>query len=75
MDIDPELLAKVKNENPEFKKLHEEHILLNSKVDDLNKRKFLTPEQEMEKKTIQKKKLKNKDRMAEILSEHHAGLS
>jgi len=75
MDIDPDLLAKVKNENPEFKKLHEEHTLLNSKVDDLNKRKFLTPEQEMEKKTIQKKKLKNKDRMTEILSEHQAGLS
>ena len=74
MDIDPELFAKMKSENPEFKKLHEEHVLLKLKVDDLNKRKFLTPEQEIEKQNIKKQKLKNKDRMAQILSEHQASL-
>ena len=74
MDIDPELVAKIKSKSPEFKKLHEEHILLKSKVDVLNKRKFLTPEQEIEKQTIKKQKLKNKDRMAQILSEHQASL-
>lgn len=74
MDIDQELIEKIKSENPEFKKLHEEHIQLKSTVDDLNKRKFLTPEQEIEKQNIKKQKLKNKDRMAQILSEHQASL-
>lgn len=74
MEIDPVLLEKVKKENPEFNKLHEEHILLNSQVDDLNNQKFLTPEQEVKKQNIKKKKLKNKDRMAQILSEYHATL-
>lgn len=74
MEIDPELLAKVKNANPEFRKLHEEHAHLGSKVDDFNKLKFLTPEQEVEKQNIKKKKLKHKDRMAEIVSEYHATL-
>ncbi len=74
MDIDPELVEKIKSESREFKKLHEEHVILKSKVDDLNKRKFLTPEQEIEKQNIKKQKLKNKDRMAQILSEHQASL-
>ena len=73
-DVRVELVAKIKSENPEFKKLHEEHVQLKSKVDDLNKRKFLTPEQEIEKQNIKKQKLKNKDRMAQILSEHQGSL-
>jgi hypothetical protein len=39
-------------------------------VEDLNKMKFLTPEQEMEKKQHQKEKLKMKDRLEEIVREY-----
>jgi uncharacterized protein YdcH (DUF465 family) len=70
MDIDPKLLERMMGENKEFKKLYEEHLNLKSKVEDLNKRKFLTPEQELEKKNIQKQKLKQKDRMMEIINQY-----
>ncbi len=74
MDIDPVLLEKVKNENIEFKELYEEHTRLKLKVEELNKLKFLAPDQELEKKTIQKQKLKTKDRLVKILEEYEANL-
>lgn len=68
MDINPALLEKLKQENPEFRELYEEHTLLKIKVDALNKAKIITPEQEVEKKKNQKQKLNLKDRMEKILS-------
>ncbi len=68
MDINPALLEKLKQENPEFRELYEEHTLLKIKVDALNKAKIITPEQEVEKKKHQKQKLSLKDRMEQILS-------
>ena len=68
MEVNQELLERAKSENPEFKKLFDEHTELKTKVDDLNKLKFLNPEQEIEKKKIQKLKLKNKDLMDKIIS-------
>ena len=74
MEIDPTLLAKIQNENDEFKKLYEEHTQLKYRVEALNHMKFLSPEQEVEKKTIQKHKLRNKDRMTEIIDQYQASL-
>lgn len=75
MEIDPILLEKVQGENEEFKKLYQEHLDLKHRVEELNKMSFLTPEQELEKKTVQKQKLKGKDRMIEILEQFQASLS
>lgn len=75
MEIDPTLLEKVQGENEEFKKLYEEHLDLKNRVEELNKMHFLTPEQELEKKTVQKQKLKGKDRMIEIIEQFQASLS
>ena len=72
MEIETDLLERLKKDNNEFKKLYEEHTNLKAKVDELNKLKFLTAEQEMEKKKYQKQKLKNKDRITEILKEVEA---
>ncbi len=74
MEIDATLLEKVRKENQEFKKLYDEHSSLKNRVEELNRLKFLSAEQELEKKTIQKQKLKNKDRMQEILSQYQATL-
>ena len=74
MEIDLGLLEKLKDENQEFKKLYEEHTKLKNRVEELNALKFLSPEQKNEKKTIQKQKLKTKDRLDEILSKHQASL-
>ena len=75
MEIDPTLLGKVQGENEEFKKLYEEHLDLKNRVEELNKMHFLTPEQELEKKTVQKQKLKGKDRMIEIIEQFQASPS
>lgn len=72
MEINLDLLAKVKTDSHEFRKLYDEHLRLKVQVDEMNKRKFLTPKREIEKKTIQKKKLQQKDQMNEILDQFEA---
>jgi len=68
MDINPALLEKVSKENTEFRELYAEHTTLKHKVEALNKKKLIIPDQELEKKKYQKQKLSLKDRMEEILS-------
>ena len=75
MEIDPTLLEKVQGENEEFKKLYQEHLDLKHRVEELNKMNFLSPEQELEKKTVQKQKLKGKDRMIQIIEQYQASPS
>ena len=70
MEIDPILLEKIQGENHEFKNLYRQHTALKNRVEELNNLKFLSTEQELEKKTIQKQKLKSKDRMIQILEEY-----
>ena len=72
MEINQQLLDKIQNDNEEFKKLYAEHNLLKQKVDELNKLKFLSGDQEIEKKKHQKEKLKAKDRLEQILSEYQS---
>jgi hypothetical protein len=69
MDINGDLLEKIMQSNMEFKKLYNEHTELKHKVEDLNKMKFITPEQELEKNQHKKQKLKAKDRLEQILKE------
>lgn len=75
MEIDPTLLEKVQGENEEFKKLYQEHLDLKHRVEELNNMKFLSPELELEKKTVQKQKLRGKDRMIEIIEQFQASPS
>jgi len=72
MEINPQLLDKIQNDNEEFKKLYAEHNLLKQKVGELNKLKFLSGDQEVEKKKHQKEKLKTKDRLEQIISEYES---
>ena len=75
MDIDPTLLKKMQGESEEFKKLYEEHLELKHRVGKLNKMSFLSAEQEIEKKAVQKQKLMGKDRMAKIIEQHEISAS
>ena len=72
MNIDPELLEKVQKENEEFRGLYRKHITLKQKVEEFNKMKIITPEQEIEKKKHQKQKLSLKDRMEKILNQYES---
>ena len=69
MEIEKEALNKILNSNIDFKRLYVEHSELKLKIDDMNKIKFLTAEEEVEKKQHQKQKLVLKDKMEAILSQ------
>ena len=72
MDVweDKEIVEQVKRENMEFGHLWKEHKDLEKKLEGLNKLRFPTPEEELDRKRIQKLKLKGKDRMIEILKQY-----
>ena len=55
--------------NEEFRKLHEEHKILESKVDELSQQKYLSADEELELHRLKKIKLAGKDRMAQIIDE------
>ncbi|MCX8070637.1 MAG: DUF465 domain-containing protein, partial [Thermodesulfovibrionales bacterium] len=59
-----------KQENEEFKKLAQEHRDLDSRLSEMTKKHYLTPEEEVEKKRMQKEKLMKKDKMAELIREY-----
>jgi uncharacterized protein len=69
------LIEHIKETNPEFRQLMVEHLRYERQLEALNNLRFLTSEQEIEKKQVQKIKLRGKDRMAEILKEYKARLN
>ena len=69
------LIEHLKQTNPEFRRLMEEHLRYEQQLQEFNKLRYLTSEQEIEKKRVQKTKLRGKDRMAEILKEYKARLN
>ncbi len=70
-----EIIEILKRENEEFRKLYEEHKKLDDIIDEMNKKPYLTPEEEIEKKRLQKEKLYKKDKIAEFIKQYRAKLS
>jgi uncharacterized protein YdcH (DUF465 family) len=66
-DYDRTLLEQQFDANPRFRLLYEEHLLLEKELNNLNQKGYLTPEEEVEKKKVQKLKLAGKDEMDRIL--------
>ena len=62
-----EIVEKLKKENEEFRKISDEHHNLDILLAELDKKVYLTPEEEIERKNLQKRKLLRKDKMAEII--------
>ncbi|MBI4682471.1 MAG: DUF465 domain-containing protein [Nitrospirae bacterium] len=69
-----ETMSVLRNENDDFKRLEEEHKKLELSLDEMLKKKYLTPDEEVEKKKIQKQKLQYKDRMAQIIRDFKQGV-
>jgi uncharacterized protein len=72
---DNALIEHLKQTNPEFRQLFEEHLQYERQLEEFNKLRYLSSAQELEKKRVQKIKLRGKDRMAEILKEHKSHLN
>lgn len=65
-----EVKEMLRRENEEFKKLDEEHKSLKALLAEIDKKVYLTPDEEMERKKLQKLKLNKKDRMAELIRDY-----
>lgn len=69
---DVELIESLLPHDPELKQYYDEHLVLEQQLTELSRKLYLTSEQEIEKKQIQKRKLHGKDRIMEILDKHRA---
>lgn len=69
---DLELIQKYINTDPELKRYMEEHEEFEKKLEELNRRIYLTPEEEVERKKIQKLKLAGRDRIEAILAKYRS---
>lgn len=70
MTRDEELIERLMRENEEFLKTKQSHSQLSKQLEELEKKPFLTPQDEMEIKIIKKKKLALKDQMEKILVQY-----
>ena len=68
-----EIVESLKKENEEFRKLIEDHHTLEGILEEIDRKVYLTPEEEVERKKIQKQKLLKKDRMAELIRDFKKG--
>ena len=69
---DLDLIQKFISGDPELKRRIDEHEEYESKLAELNRRLHLTPEEEVERKRIQKLKLAGRDRIEVILAKYRS---
>lgn len=69
---DEELIARLIPENEELGKLVKEHKEFESQLEELNKRLYLSDEENREKRRLQKVKLAGRDRIEQILRDYRA---
>ena len=67
VEKDQDLTQRLSEENPRFRKLHEEHILFEKKLREYDEKTYLSEEEDFERKKIQKLKLAGKDEMESML--------
>lgn len=68
--VDAALIERVKEANAEFRQLLAEHAEYEAELCAFNDLRYLTSEQEVARKQLQKRKLLGKDRMLAILSQY-----
>ena len=69
---DEELIKSLIAQDEELRQYYEEHLDLERQLEEFNRRLYLTPEQDYERKELQKRKLHGKDRIMEILQKHRS---
>jgi len=67
---DEELIQSLLDSEPELRRYYEEHVDLERRLGSFQQKLYLTPDEEVEKKRLQKLKLAGKDRIMEILSRY-----
>ena len=67
MEIDPTILQRLVDENARFRMLYEEHLILEKELRQLDEKSYLSSQEELERKKVQKLKLAGKDEMARLV--------
>jgi uncharacterized protein YdcH (DUF465 family) len=67
---DEELIGQLLDRDPELKKYVEEHRDFEKKLEEFNRRPYLTTAETLERKRLQKLKLAGRDRIEQILARH-----
>jgi len=65
-----ELIRSLIDRNPELRHYYEEHVELEKQLAEFHRKLYLTAEEEVEKKRLQKRKLAGKDKIMEILARY-----
>jgi uncharacterized protein len=74
MEVSEEVLrAKLRTENAEFQRLEQEHRKIDKELMNFEIHVYLSPEEEIERRRLQKLKLAAKDKMMEMLRRAKAG--
>lgn len=63
-------IASLLDRDPELKQYYEEHQELERRLNEFQHKLYLSPDEEVEKKRLQKMKLAGKDKIMEILGRH-----
>ncbi len=63
-----EKMAALAEKDPEFRTLVQEHRMLDDQLKEYDRKVYLTADEEMERKRLQKLKLAKKDRIAQALA-------
>jgi uncharacterized protein YdcH (DUF465 family) len=69
-----EMMQRLWEEDEQFRQLKEEHAWFHRKVEDLDKKSFLTAEERVKREELKKRKLMLKDRMEEIMAAYRRRL-
>lgn len=69
MDADDPVVKRLIEENEAFRRLWSQHVRYKQQLAELDRIRHLSPEQELERRTIQKLKLAGKDEMAALVRE------
>jgi uncharacterized protein YdcH (DUF465 family) len=65
--------TKLRTEDPEFEQLEKEHRKLDRELLDFETHVYLSPEEEFERRRLQKLKLAAKDRMMDMIRRYRMG--
>jgi uncharacterized protein YdcH (DUF465 family) len=68
-----QLFARLREENPDFRRLAEKHREFDQKISEFDRIYYLTSEQERKRKELQKLKLRIKDEMYHIMRQYRHG--
>lgn len=69
---DAELVARWIDKDPELKRRMEDHEEFERQLEEFNRRAYLTAEETVERRRIQKLKLAGRDRIEQILAQYRA---